>query len=65
MTIEAPPSVIPLKKYCDITGLEAPYVDPKSSLRYHNVEVYELIKSFGPGVDQIYLSLRGAHTTLK
>ncbi|KAI8449868.1 YL1 nuclear protein C-terminal domain-containing protein [Phakopsora pachyrhizi] len=46
MTIEAPPSVIPPRKYCDVTGLEAPYVDPKTRLRYHNSEVYELIKTF-------------------
>ncbi|KAG0145395.1 hypothetical protein CROQUDRAFT_658701, partial [Cronartium quercuum f. sp. fusiforme G11] len=64
IAIEAPPSLIPPKKYCDITGLEAPYVDPKTRLRYHNAEVYELIKTFGPGVDQVYLSLRGAHITL-
>ncbi|PLW09785.1 hypothetical protein PCANC_19445 [Puccinia coronata f. sp. avenae] len=63
--IEAPPSVIPPKKYCDITGLEAPYLDPKTRLRYHNAEVYELIRSFGPGIDQSYLSLRGAHITLR
>ncbi|MBW0469453.1 hypothetical protein O181_009168 [Austropuccinia psidii MF-1] len=65
IVIEAPPSLIPPKKYCDITGLEAPYVDPKTRLRYHNAEVYELIKTFGPGLDQIYLSLRGAHITLR
>ncbi|OAV99213.1 hypothetical protein PTTG_25485 [Puccinia triticina 1-1 BBBD Race 1] len=65
MMIEAPPSVIPPKKYCDITGLEAPYIDPKSRLRYHNAEVYELIRTFGPGLDQSYLSLRGAHITLR
>ncbi|KAI9628097.1 hypothetical protein H4Q26_018207 [Puccinia striiformis f. sp. tritici PST-130] len=65
LVIEAPPSVIPPKKYCDITGLEAPYVDPKTRLRYHNAEVYELIRTFGPGLDQSYLSLRGAHITLR
>jgi len=65
MIIEAPPSVIPPKKYCDITGLEAPYLDPKTQLRYHNAEVYELIRTFGPGLDQSYLSLRGAHITLR
>lgn len=65
LVIEAPPSVIPPKKYCDVTGLEAPYVDPKTRLRYHNAEVYELIKTFGPGLDQSYLSLRGAHITLR
>jgi INO80 complex subunit C len=36
---EAPPSLRPSKKYCDITGLEAPYTDPKSRLRYHNADI--------------------------
>ncbi|PWO00761.1 hypothetical protein FA09DRAFT_327488 [Tilletiopsis washingtonensis] len=57
--VEAPPSLRPRKKMCDVTGLIAPYTDPKSGLRYHSVEIYKLIKTFGPGVDQQYLSLRG------
>lgn len=36
---EAPPSLRPSKKYCDVTGLEAPYTDPKSRLRYHNADI--------------------------
>lgn len=36
---EAPPSLRPPKKYCDVTGLEAPYTDPKSRLRYHNADI--------------------------
>ena len=35
---DAPPSLKPAKKYCDVTGLEAPYTDPKSRLRYHNAD---------------------------
>ncbi|GAC93228.1 potential vacuolar protein sorting protein [Pseudozyma hubeiensis SY62] len=58
-SVEAPPSLRPAKKYCDVTGLIAPYTDPKSGLRYHSVEVYEIIKQFGPGVDNAYKSLRG------
>lgn len=58
-SVEAPPSLRPAKKYCDVTGLIAPYTDPKSGLRYHSVEVYEIIKQFGPGVDNAYLSIRG------
>ncbi|SPO41078.1 uncharacterized protein PSFLO_06560 [Pseudozyma flocculosa] len=64
-TVEAPPSLRPQKKYCDVTGLIAPYTDPKSRLRYHSVEVYEIIKQFGPGVDNAYLSLRGDATEIK
>ena len=64
-TVEAPPSLRPAKKYCDVTGLIAPYTDPKSGLRYHSVEVYEIIKQFGPGVDNAYLSLRGDGSQIK
>ncbi|PWN33687.1 uncharacterized protein FA14DRAFT_173456 [Meira miltonrushii] len=64
-SIEAPPSLRPRKKFCDITGLIAPYTDPKSGLRYHSVEIYEIIKTFGPGVDQSYLSLRGEASQIK
>jgi len=56
---EAPPSLRPPKKYCDVTGLEAPYTDPKSRLRYHNADIYELLKGFSSGAEQEYLSLRG------
>ena len=30
--IAAPPSVRPAKKYCDLTGLEAPYTDPRTKV---------------------------------
>lgn len=67
--VQAPPSLLPSKKYCDITGLivranilltlQAPYTDPKTRLRYHSAEVYDIIKGFVPGVDNTYLALRG------
>jgi len=38
--IEAPPSLLPAKKYCDLTGLEAKYTDPKSKLRYFSATEY-------------------------
>ncbi|KAF9788042.1 hypothetical protein BJ322DRAFT_1209138 [Thelephora terrestris] len=48
-SIEAPPSLLPARKYCDITGLEARihsanYTDPATGLRYHDKNVYQLIK---------------------
>ncbi|PWN27725.1 hypothetical protein BDZ90DRAFT_220149, partial [Jaminaea rosea] len=64
LNIEAPPSLRPAKKYCDVTGLLAPYTDPKTGLRYHSAEIYEVLKTFGPGVDQAYLGLRGRKATL-
>lgn len=64
-SIEAPPSLKPVKKYCDVTGLKANYKSPSSGLRYHNAEVYGVVKTMAQGVDQQYLGLRGANTVLR
>ncbi|CAD6981922.1 unnamed protein product [Tilletia controversa] len=64
-SVDAPPSLRPRRRYCDITGLLGPYTDPKSRLRYHNAEIYTAIRRFGPGVDQQYLALRGDAHTIK
>lgn len=64
--VEAPPSIYPAKKYCDITGLKARYKAPGNGLRFANSEVYSLvIKPMAPGIDQEYLKLRGANVVLK
>ncbi|WVN88317.1 uncharacterized protein L203_103522 [Cryptococcus depauperatus CBS 7841] len=65
MTPAAPPSLLPAKKYCDITGLYAKYTDPKTKLRYKGLEVWHVVRSLGPGADQSYLALRNAQTSLK
>ncbi|ORX36752.1 hypothetical protein BD324DRAFT_627032 [Kockovaella imperatae] len=64
-TPTAPPSLLPAKKYCDITGLHASYTDPRTKLRYKGLEVWNVVRNLGPGVDQAYLALRGAQTSLK
>jgi INO80 complex subunit C len=63
--IESAPSLAHSKKYCDVTGLPAPYLDPKTRLRYHNKEVFNLIRSLPRGAAEMYLEARGAHTVLK
>ncbi|KAG2183836.1 hypothetical protein INT44_008847, partial [Umbelopsis vinacea] len=63
--IESPPSIRPTKKYCDITGLDAKYTDPKTGLRYHNAEVYQFIKGLGVSSVQAYLGSRNAAVVLK
>ncbi|KAJ1331613.1 INO80 complex subunit C [Microdochium nivale] len=63
--IESAPSLAHTKRYCDITGLPAPYMDPKSRLRYHNREVFGFIRNLPQGVGEQYLEARGAHTVLK
>lgn len=64
-SVEAYPSVKPKKHYCDITGLVGPYKVPSNGLRFHNSEVYGVIKSMPQGVDQEYLGLRNASVKLK
>lgn len=65
--IESAPSLHPAhqKHYCDITGLPAPYTDPKSRLRYHNKEIFDFARNLSPGVAEKYLEARGAHVVLK
>lgn len=63
--IESAPSLAHSKHYCDVTGLPAPYLDPKSRLRYHNKEVFGLIRSLPQSSAELYLEARGAHTVLK
>lgn len=63
--IESAPSLAHPKHYCDITGLPAPYLDPKSRLRYHNKEIFGFIRSVPQSTAELYLEARGAHTILK
>ncbi|MCJ1262994.1 chromatin-remodeling complex subunit ies6 [Lobaria immixta] len=65
--IESAPSLHPAhqKHYCDITGLPAPYTDPKTRLRYHNKEVFDVIRTLSQGTVENYLEARGAHVVLK
>ncbi|KAI1367125.1 hypothetical protein F5Y08DRAFT_90529 [Xylaria arbuscula] len=63
--VESAPSLAHTRRYCDITGLPAPYLDPKSRLRYHDREVFGFIRSLPHGSHEFYLEARGAHTILK
>lgn len=63
--IESAPSLAPQRKYCDVTGLRGNYQDPKTRLRYHNAEVFGLIRTLPQGYAERYLEARGAHVVLK
>lgn len=63
--IKAPLTLLPRNKYCDVTGLEAPHTDPKSTLRYHDASVYQLVKELAPPTVQAYLQVRNAAVILK
>lgn len=64
MSIEVPNSKLPARKYCDITGYEAKYCDPKSKLRYCSVEAMKLIRSLPKNILQKYLSIRNGDSGL-
>ena len=44
---------------------QAKYTDPKSTLRYHNPEVYDVLRTFQPAVIQAYLAVRGQGVVLR
>ncbi|XP_023176414.1 INO80 complex subunit C [Drosophila hydei] len=58
-TLNAPPSLLPAKKYSDISGLPAPYVDPHSKLRFANAEEYGSMQQLPSDIINGYLTLRG------
>jgi len=64
--LTAPPPLLPTKKYCDITGLLAPYVDPQSGLRFSSADVFYFIRNnLTTHEQQQFLQLRNAHTVIK
>jgi INO80 complex subunit C len=63
--IEAPPSMYPPKKFCDVTGFEAPYTDPKTRMRYSSADLFPVIRSLPYEVVQQYLAIRNAQVVLK
>ncbi|CAN6242312.1 unnamed protein product, partial [Urochloa humidicola] len=65
LNIQSPPSIYPPKRYCDITGFEAPYVDPRTKLRYADPEVFKQIRMLPDEYVQRYLALRNAAVVLR
>ncbi|KAF6176251.1 hypothetical protein GIB67_023542 [Kingdonia uniflora] len=65
VNIESPPSTYPSKKYCDITGYEAPYTDPRTSLRYADADVFKRVRGLPGDCVQKYLKLRNAEVILR
>lgn len=63
--IESAPSLAHSKRYCDVTGLPAPYLDPKTRMRYHNREVFRFVRDLPQGVPDQYLETRAANVILK
>ncbi|GAB5369245.1 hypothetical protein AAMO2058_001389000 [Amorphochlora amoebiformis] len=63
-SIQVGPSVLPAKKYCDITGYEAKYREPRSGLLYASAKHYRTVKDMPPTVKEQHLKLRGANIKL-
>eukprot|EP00123_Amoebidium_parasiticum_P002783 comp14069_c0_seq1/m.9932 comp14069_c0_seq1/g.9932 ORF comp14069_c0_seq1/g.9932 comp14069_c0_seq1/m.9932 type:complete len:146 (-) comp14069_c0_seq1:71-508(-) len=57
-SIEAPPSLKPAHKYCDLTGLPANYTDPRTKMRYHSCAEYQKIQDMPDDVTRGYIALR-------
>lgn len=60
----APPTRPPPARYCDVTGLKAHYLDPRTGLWYHNAIVYQHIKQLGPNQVQALLAIRNANVQI-
>jgi len=63
-SISAPPSQLPPKRYCDITGFEAPYTDPKTRLFFADSHAFEFIRTEvekPPQKIQHYLAIRSVN----
>ncbi|KAM9851573.1 INO80 complex subunit C [Aulostomus maculatus] len=58
--IDAPPSLMPAKKYSDISGLPANYTDPQTKLRFTSSEEFSYIRLLPTDVITGYLALRKA-----
>jgi len=55
----------PAKKYCDMTGLEAPYTCPRTLMRYSDKATYQAIQDLPEGGEQGFLAMRNAAAKLK
>lgn len=65
VNIDTPPSMLPPKKYCDITGLPAKYMDPVTKIRYASKEVFRMVRKMQEHKVEEFLSLRHAQTRIK
>lgn len=63
-SIVAPPSFKPAKKYSDISGLPAKYMDPQTKLYYSMAEEFCTVRSLPSDIISGYLTLRGEHNPI-
>lgn len=65
VNIDAPPSMLPSKKYCDVTGLPCKYTDPVTKMRFVSKDAFRMIRKLQDHKVEEFLSLRHAQTRLK
>lgn len=65
LNIDAGPSMVPTKKYCDITGLPAKYTDPVTKLRYAGTDAFRFARNLPDYKVEEFLSLRKAEIRIK
>eukprot|EP00884_Botryococcus_braunii_P010441 jgi/Botrbrau1/19399/Bobra.0338s0027.1 len=65
MDIVAPKSKYPAKKYCDLTGHEARYVDSKTDLQYAYASQFHIIRTLSKERVEASLALRRAAHVLR
>lgn len=65
VNIAAPPSMLPAKKYCDITGLPSKYTDPVTKMRFESKEAFRMARRLQDHKVEEFLSLRHAQTRIK
>ena len=58
--LEAGPSVLPKKKYCDFSGLEAPYSEINTGIRFYNADIYKKFQKMPQPIKNQYLNIRRA-----
>ena len=63
--IEAGPSILPKKKYCDFTGLTSNYNELHTGIRYYNSQIYKMSQNIPQPIKDQYLNIRKALIRLK
>lgn len=64
-SLVVPPSRLPRRRYCDVTGLPGIYTEPRTGMRYYGAEVYQMVRGMEPDAVQRFLKIRNAHTIVK
>ena len=58
--LEAGPSLLPKKKYCDFTGLTSCYNELHTGIRYYNSQIYKISQNIPQPIKDQYLNIRKA-----